>query len=75
MTRLFHSKDSTIETRKSSGSLRRRLQSSKVDESARRKTNFTAPIGLSFEHFRSVGARGSEKKIVQWWGSAPPRAL
>ena len=27
-------------------------------------------MGLSFEHARGVGTRASEKKIVEWWGSA-----
>ena len=55
--------------------MRRRTRSEKVSESAARTINFSTPMGLSFEHTRAVGARASEKKIVEWWGSAEQHAF
>ena len=75
MTHLFDSKDIIIETTRTNDSSRRRTRSSKVEESACRTINFTTPMGLSFEHARAVGGRGSEKQIVEWWGSAVPHKM
>ena len=32
-------------------------------------------MGLAFEHARAVGARASEQKLVEWWGSHANGAL
>ena len=74
-THLVDSKDMLIETMRSNDSLRRRIRSKKLCESAARTLNFSTPMGLSFEHTRAVGARASEKKLVQWWGSAEKHTL
>lgn len=68
-------KDILIETMRNNDSLKRRIWSEKVHESAARTLNFSTPMGLSFEHARAAGARASEKKIAQWWGSAEKHAL
>ena len=62
ITHLFDGKDIIIETTRTNDSLRRRTRSSKVDELACRTINFTTPMGLSFEHTRTIGGRGSENK-------------
>ena len=65
-THLFDGKDVIVETKRKNNNLRCRTRSSKFNESSCRIINFTTPMGLSFEHTRASGARGSDKKIVQW---------
>ena len=71
VTHLFDGKDIIIEN----DNLRRMTRSFKVNESVCRTINLTTPMGLCFEHTRAAVARGREKKIVQWWGSAVPHML
>lgn len=75
VTHLFDEKDIIIEIIRNNDNLRRRVRSEKVSDSACKTINFSTPMGLSFEHARAVGARASEKKIVQWWGSATPHSF
>ena len=65
---LVDGKDIIIETMRNNDSLKRRIRSEKVHESAARTLNFSTPMGLSFEHARAVGARASEKKISSMVG-------
>ena len=68
ITHLFDGKDVIAETPRKNDSLKRRIRSEKVHDSGCRTINFTTPMGLSFKHTRAVGARASEKKIMEWWG-------
>ena len=66
---LFDRKNMITETIRNDDSLRKIARSSKVYESAYRTITLATPRRLSFEYTRAKGARGREKKIVQWWGS------
>ena len=55
-----------IETTRVNNSLKRRIRSEKVHESAARTLNFSTHMGLAFEHARAVRARASEQKLVEW---------
>ena len=61
---MFDGKDIITETPRNDDSIKRRLRSKKVHESAARTINFSTPMCLSFEYARAVGARASEKKII-----------
>ena len=63
---LRNGKNVIIETVRSDDSLKRRIRSSKTNESSHRHMNFTTPMGLSFEYMRPVDARASEKSLTEW---------
>ena len=65
VTHVFDGKDIIIDTIRKDNNLRRRNRSEKVHDSACRTLHFTSPMGLSFEHTRLVGARETEKKIIE----------
>ena len=66
ITHLVYGKDTLIETTRVNDSLKWRIRSEKVHESAARTLNFSTHMGPAFEHTRVVGARASEQKLVEW---------
>ena len=72
---LFDGKDIEIENVRNNDDLRRRTRSEKTHAIACRTMNMTTPMGLAFDHTRAIGARGSEKKIMEWWGSSTPYCM
>ena len=56
VTHLVERKDILIETTQVNDSLKRRTRSEKVRKLAAHTLNFSAPIGLSFEHTRAAGS-------------------
>lgn len=67
VTHLFDRKDIIVESIKSCKNLKRRMRLQKIYDSACRTINFSTGMGLSFEHTKEVGARVSEKKIMEHW--------
>ena len=75
VTHLFDSKDIIIETIRGNDNLRRRTRSEKFSNLAYQTLNFSTPTSLTFEHTRAVGARASEKKILEWWSLSIPHYI
>ena len=72
---LCDGKHAIIETVRKDDSLRHRIRSSNANDSSCRHTNFTTPMGLSFEYTTLADTHASEKSLAEWWGSGSDQKL